>query len=79
MAGDDDAWDNGFEPNEEGEVEETSWKMFFSHMGYTCNNSTMIEKGLLELPTVRNVWMQHTKDAIAGEALDFYHSKNPEE
>ncbi|MBR0243448.1 MAG: sirohydrochlorin cobaltochelatase [Bacteroidaceae bacterium] len=79
MAGDDDAWDNGFEENEEGEVEDTSWKKYFSHMGYTCDNSTMIEKGLLELPTVRNVWMQHTKDAIAGEALDFYHSKNPEE
>lgn len=79
MAGDDDAWDNGFEENEEGEVEDTSWKKYFSHMGYTCDNSTMIEKGLLELPTVRNVWMQHTKNAIAGEALDFYHSKNPEE
>lgn len=78
MAGDDDAWDNGYETNEEGEVEDTSWKMFFSRMGYECNNSTMIEKGLLELPTVRNVWMQHTQDAIDGEALDFYHSKNPE-
>ena len=79
MAGDDDAWDNGYEPNEEGEVEETSWKKYFSRMGYVCNNETMIEKGLLELSTVRNVWMQHTKDAIAGEALDYYHSKNPEE
>ena len=79
MAGDDDAWDNGYEPNEEGEVEETSWKKYFSRMGFVCNNETMIEKGLLELPTVRNVWMQHTKDAIAGEALDYYHSKNPEE
>ena len=78
MAGDDDAWDDGFTPNEEGEVEDTSWKMYFQRMGYDCDNSTMIEKGLLELPTVRNVWMQHTKDAIAGEPLDFYHSKNPE-
>ena len=81
MAGDDDAWEEGkgFEANEDGEVEDTSWKMYFSHMGYTCNDETMIAKGLLELPTVRNVWMQHTKDAINGEALDFYHSKNPEE
>ncbi|MBR1521267.1 MAG: sirohydrochlorin cobaltochelatase [Bacteroidaceae bacterium] len=79
MAGDDDAWDNGFEANEEGEVEDTSWKMYFSHMGYTCDNSTMIEKGLLELPTVRQIWMNHTADAIAGEPLDYYHSKNPEE
>ena len=79
MAGDDDAWDNGFEYNDEGEVEDTSWKMFFNHMGYNCNNETMIEKGLLELPSIRQVWMNHTKDAINGEPLDFYHSKNPEE
>ena len=39
----------------------------------------MIEKGLLELPTIRQVWMNHTKDAINGEPLDFYHSKYPEE
>lgn len=78
MAGDDDAWNNGFETNEEGEVEDTSWKMYFSHMGYTCDNSTMIEKGLLELPSIRQIWIDHTKDAISGEPLDFYHSKNPE-
>ena len=79
MAGDDDAWDNGFDVNEEGEVEDTSWKMYFSHLGYECNNSTMIAKGLLELNSIRQIWMNHTKDAIAGEPLDFYHSKNPEE
>ena len=79
MAGDDDAWDNGFKFNKEGEVEDTSWKMFFSHMGYTCDNSTMVEKGLLEWPAIRQVWMNHTKDAINGEPLDYYHSKNPEE
>jgi len=79
MAGDDDAWTgNGYAYNDEGEVEDTSWKMFFSRMGYTCNNSTMIEKGLLELPTVRQIWMNHTREAINGEALDYYHSKNPE-
>ncbi len=78
MAGDDDAWDNGYEANDEGEVEDTSWKKFFSRMGYTCDNSTMIEKGLLELGSIRQVWMNHTKDAINGEPLDFYHSKNPE-
>ncbi|MBQ9499472.1 MAG: sirohydrochlorin cobaltochelatase [Bacteroidaceae bacterium] len=66
------------EANEEGEVEDTSWKVYFSLAGYTCNDETMIEKGLLELPTVRAVWMQHTTDAIAGEPLDYYHSKNPE-
>lgn len=80
MAGDDDDnWDGSkFTPNDEGEVEDTSWKMYFHHLGYECNNSTMIEKGLLELPTIRQVWMNHTSDAIAGEPLDYYHSKNPE-
>ena len=81
MAGDDDDnWEDGkgFTPNDEGEVEDTSWKMYFQHLGYTCNNSTMIEKGLLELPSIRNIWMNHTKAAINGEPLDYYHSKNPE-
>jgi len=81
MAGDDDAWDEekgAFSVNDEGEVEDTSWKKFFEHSGFTCNNSTMIEKGLLELPTIRQIWMNHTTDAINGKALDYYHSKNPE-
>ena len=69
------------EANEEGEVEDCSWKIFFgaNGSGFTCDNSTMIEKGLLELPTIRQIWMDHTKDAIDGEPLDYYHSKNPEE
>jgi len=68
------------EANDEGEVEDCSWKIFFgaNGSGFTCNNSTMIEKGLLELPTIRQVWMDHTRDAINGEPLDYYHSKNPE-
>ena len=80
MAGDDDKnWDGmKFTPNEEGEVEDTSWKMYFHHLGYECNDDTMIELGLLELPTIRQVWMNHTQDAINGEPLDYYHSKNPE-
>ena len=81
MAGDDDDnWQDGvgFSPNEEGEVEDTSWKMYFQHLGYTCNNETMIEKGLLELPTIRQIWMCHTSAAMDAEPLDYYHSKNPE-
>jgi len=81
MAGDDDDnWEEGvgFTPNDEGEVEDTSWKMYFQHLGYICDNSTMIEKGLLELPSIRNIWMNHTEAAINGEPLDYYHSKNPE-
>jgi sirohydrochlorin cobaltochelatase len=79
MAGDDDAWDNGFEPNEEGEVEDTSWKMYFQHMGYDCSDETVIPLGLLELGSIRSVWMDHTQAAIDSDPLDFYHSKNPEE
>lgn len=68
------------EANEEGEVEDCSWKIFFGApgSGFVCNNSTMIEKGLLELPTIRQIWMNHTQNAINGEPLDYYHSKNPE-
>ena len=80
MAGDDDEnWDGEkFTPNEEGEVEDTSWKMYFQHLGYECNDDTVLPFGLLELPTVRQVWMNHTQDAIDGDPLDYYHSKNPE-
>ena len=80
MAGDDDEnWDGTkFTPNEEGEVEDTSWKMYFQHLGYECNDDTMLPFGLLELPTIRQVWMNHTQDAINGDPLDYYHSKNPE-
>lgn len=81
MAGDDDDnWEDGkgFTPNEEGEVEDTSWKKYFGHLGYECNNETMIEKGLLELPAIRQIWMNHTQAAIEGDPLEYYHSKNPE-
>ena len=69
------------EANDEGEVEDCSWKVYFgaTGSGLVCNNETMIEKGLLELPTVRQIWMNHTQAAINGEPLDYYHSKNPEE
>ena len=69
------------EANDEGEVEDCSWKVFFgaTGSGLTCDNTTMIEKGLLELPTIRQIWMNHTQAAINGEPLEYYHSKNPEE
>ena len=78
---DDDNWEDGvgFTPNEEGEVEDTSWKMYFRHLGYDCPEENVIHLGLLELPTIRQVWMNHTQDAINGDPLDYYHSKNPEE
>ena len=83
MAGDDDAWEEGkgFEVNEDGEVEDTSWKNYFSHMGYDIDADSYtdnkgIVKGLLEYKNVRSIYIQHTKDA---ETVDFYHSMYPEE
>ena len=83
MAGDDDAWDNGFEENEDGEVEDTSWKMYFDHMGYTIdantykdNGSDALVRGLLEYANVRALYKNHTRQA---EVVDFYHSMYPEE
>ena len=65
----------------QGEVEDCSWKVYFGApgSGFTCNNTTIIDKGLLELPTIRQIWMNHTQAAINGAPLDYYHSKNPEE
>ena len=83
MAGDDDAWDNGFEENEDGEVEDTSWKMYFQHMGYTIDQNTFkdngadaLVKGLLEYQNIRALYKNHTRQA---EVVDFYHSMFPEE
>ena len=83
MAGDDDAWDNGFEENEDGEVEDTSWKMYFHHMGYTIDQNTFkdngadaLVKGLLEYQNIRALYKNHTRQA---EVVDFYHSMFPEE
>ena len=76
MAGNDCA--SSMNPNSEGEVEDTSWKMYFSKKGYTCNDDTQIVKGLLEYENIRALWINHTKSALAGDPLDYYHSKNPE-
>ena len=61
MGGDDDAWEDGYEENEEGEVEDTSWKSYFSH--YNGFQPQSIMKGLLEISEIRQVWIDHTKDA----------------
>ena len=83
MAGDDDAWEGGFEENEDGEVEDTSWKMYFQHMGYTIDPATFkdngndaLVKGMLEYENIRAIYKQHTRQA---EVVDFYHSMFPEE
>ena len=67
--------------NAEGEVEDCSRKMYFGAegSGLKCDDSTVIPLGLLELETIRQIWMDHTQDAIEGDPLDFYHSMYPEE
>ena len=64
------------------EVEDTSWKNYFSHNGYTCDDDVLKDcvTGLLENTKVRQLWLNHIKRALKDDAglLDYYHSKNPE-
>lgn len=68
-----DYWDAS-EPTSE----DNSWYEFFNHNGYTSvvpqtNDNPL---GLLELPTIRQIWINHTKNAELLE--DAYHSMYPE-
>lgn len=74
MAGDTDAPTSLTENDEE-----VSWKTFFQTAGYTCNDETVLQYGLLELPTVRQLWMNHTADALDRGPEELYHSKYSEE
>ena len=74
MAGEGDEYWTPMAP----ESEDVSWFEFFSHMGYDAivpvTNKHPL--GLLELPGVLNVWINHTKNAQFLE--DAYHSMYPE-
>ena len=61
------------------ESEDVSWYEFFKHTGYepVVPITGKHPLGLLELPGVLNVWIQHTKNAEFLE--DAYHSMYPEE
>ena len=61
------------------ESEDNSWFEFFGHKGYEpiVVKEGNHPQGLLELPGVLNVWIQHTKNAEFLE--DAYHSMYPEE
>ena len=75
MAGEgEDYWDD-----EDPESEENSWYEFFNHKGYTANVPLAGKhpQGLLELPGVLQVWINHTKNAEFLE--DAYPSMYPEE
>ena len=74
MAGNDADWTFN---EETGEYEDTSWKVYFSDSrggGYTCDNSTMIVKGLLAYPKILQLWINHTTDALNSDPLEWYHS-----
>jgi len=73
MGGDDDAWDDGYVENDEGEVEDTSWKCYFENYDYPTQN---IMLGLLEVEAIRSIWIDHT--VFAEEVEDAYHSMFPE-
>ena len=64
---------------DEEESEENSWFEFFGHKGYepVVVKAGNHPQGLLELPSVLNVWIKHTKEAEFLE--DAYHSMYPEE
>ncbi|MBO7069197.1 MAG: sirohydrochlorin cobaltochelatase [Bacteroidaceae bacterium] len=75
MAGEgEEYWD----PEEE-ESEDNSWFEYFKNKGYDVQVPVVGNHplGLLELPGILNVWIQHTKDAEFLE--DAYHSMYPEE
>lgn len=70
MAGEgSDYWDADDETSEDN-----SWYEYFSHKGYTAEPNL---KGLLEIKSIRQLWINHTKNPIALE--DYYHSMYPEE
>jgi sirohydrochlorin cobaltochelatase len=79
MGGDDgeDMNPADYEYNDEGEIEDLSWKCFFSQNGYSCGEDELIMKGLLEVESIRNLWVEHTRGAETLEEV--YHSMFPEE
>ncbi|MCQ2258498.1 MAG: sirohydrochlorin cobaltochelatase [Bacteroidaceae bacterium] len=75
MAGEgDEYWDE-----EEEESEDNSWLEYFGHKTYKVSVPTTKAgepAGLLELPGILNVWINHTKNAEVLE--DAFHSMYPE-
>ncbi len=45
--------------------EDDSWKMGLKKAGYTINKDNIVLKGLADYPEILNVWIEHTKKAIA--------------
>ncbi len=68
LAGDDGEDEDDLTPNDEGEVEDMSWKVYFAKNGYDCTDDYMILEGLLDYDNIRQLWINHTYNAI--EELD---------
>ena len=75
MAGEGDDYWNPMAPDDES----VSWFEFFSHKGYDVSVPAVNNhpQGLLELPGIQRVWIEHTLNADYLE--DAYHSMYPEE
>ena len=75
MAGEGDDYWKPMAPDDES----VSWFEFFSHKGYDVSVPAINNhpQGLLELPGVQRVWIEHTLNADYLE--DAYHSMYPEE
>ena len=84
MVGDDDEWEESMATQTEDEAEDVSWKKYFGHLNYNIiedpyykdNGTDALVKGLLEYKNIRDIYINHTKNA---ETVDFYHSMYPEE
>lgn len=75
MAGEgEEYWDES-----DPESEDNSWFEYFKHSGYDVTVPIVGKhpQGLLELETIREVWVDHTLYALSFE--DAYHSMYPEE
>ncbi len=65
---------------EDPESEDNSWLEYFTNIAKYEVINTKEVLGLLEVPGVLKIWMDHTTDAVNGEALeDYYHSMFPED
>jgi len=65
---------------EDPESEDNSWLEYFTNIAKYEVINTKEVLGLLEVPGVLKIWMDHTADAVNGEALeDYYHSMFPED
>ena len=65
---------------EEAESEDNSWLEYFKNVAHWTVSGQENPLGLLQVPGVLKIWMDHTATAVEDEGLeDYYHSMFPEE